>query len=262
MSMAVLAAVCGWITGGLVEAERVVDELRRSADQDRPAAEVFLARGARRLTRDEALSLIPMLPDICRRAGLPTCPEVFLLNETSINAFAAGCVERSAIAVTDGLIKALRDDELSGVLAHEIGHLLNGDPRMLTVADRINATITGAAISTATRMLVEGVHGDRDEARSRLGSLFLLAAPFVSHILHRALSRGREFAADRRAADILGHPRAVVQALRHLEDRRGRCTNARGVALESRPLAALLCSHPDAAERICRLQAWASAGRR
>ncbi len=152
---------------------------------------------------------------LARRAELPM-PRVYVIPDRSPNAFATGRnPQHAAVAATEGLMQLLPDSELEGVMAHELAHVKNRDILISSVA----ATI-GAAISMLTyfSMFLGGGGRDREGGANPIAMIAtMLLAPFAAMLIQMAVSRSREFGADRRGAEIAGSPLGLAQALKRLE---------------------------------------------
>jgi heat shock protein HtpX len=208
--------------------------------------------------------LAPMVQRLCQRMGIPE-PKLWVIPERSPNAFATGRNPRhSSVAVTAGLLELMNDEELEGVIAHELAHIRHRDILISSIAATIAAAITFAA-----RMFVffgGGRHSD-DDAPSPLASLaMLLLAPIAALLIQMAISRTREFSADAEAARAIGTGRGLANALRKLE------TWSRRIPLDANPamshmfiikpfsgesLMRLFSTHPPTSERIARLERFA-----
>ena len=172
-----------------------------------------------------------LVAELAERAGLPM-PALHVIGEAQPNAFATGrSPERAAIAVTAGLLDTMPEDELAGVIAHELAHIRNRDTLLMTVT----ATLAGAVGMVAQ---FGGMFG-RD--RSRLGPigglLLVILAPLAAMIVQMAVSRNREYEADRLGATIAGSPAGLARALRRLEAGRHAAING---AAEANPATAHL----------------------
>jgi heat shock protein HtpX len=205
--------------------------------------------------------LAPIVQRLCQRMGIPE-PKLWVIPERSPNAFATGRNPRHAsVAVTAGLLEIMDDDELAGVIAHELGHIRNRDILISSIAATIAAAITFAA-----RMFVffgGGRHSD-DDAPNPIASLaLLLLAPIAALLIQMAISRTREFAADAEAARAIGTGRGLANALRKLE------SWSKRIPLDANPamshmfiikpfsgeaLMRLFSTHPPTSERIARLE--------
>jgi len=155
-----------------------------------------------------APELVGMVRELARRAGLPM-PRVYLMDNPQPNAFATGRnPENAAVAATTGILQVLSHDELAGVMAHELAHVKNRDTLTMTVS----ATIAGAIASLAQFGFLFGGRGDE-----RPNPVVMLAtaivAPLAAMVIQMAISRSREYEADRIGADICGQPLALASAL-------------------------------------------------
>ena len=159
--------------------------------------------------------LAPMTEQLTQRMGIPM-PKLWVTPEDSPNAFATGRnPSHSSVAVTVGLLRLMNDEELEGVVAHELGHIKNRD--ILTAS--IAATIA-SAISFLAQMafFFGGRRGDDEDAPNPLASILMfLLAPIAAMIIQMAISRTREFSADATAAKYTGSPRGLINGLRKLE---------------------------------------------
>ena len=219
---------------------------------------------AREVDESSAPQLYQMVRELAQRAGLPM-PRVYLIDEAQPNAFATGRnPEHSAIAATTGILQLLTPQELRGVLAHELSHVKNRD----ILTSTITASIAGA-ISTLAHFGMFFGGRDDDHRNPVLAILVLILAPIAAVLIQLAISRGREFGADRGGADISGDPRALADALLKID------RYARGVPLEAAEehpatahlmivnplhgagLSGLFSTHPPTEERVSRLLALA-----
>jgi heat shock protein HtpX len=159
-----------------------------------------------------APDLVRMVRDLSARASVPM-PRVYLIDNPQPNAFATGRnPENAAVAATTGILQMLSYEELAGVMAHEIAHIKNRDTLIMTVT----ATIAGA-ISTIAQFgfLFGGRDGERPNPLIMIGTIIL--APLAAMIIQMAISRSREYDADRGGAEICGEPMALASALAKLE---------------------------------------------
>jgi heat shock protein HtpX len=174
--------------------------------------------GAQPVTREQAPKLYAVMERLCPKAGLPL-PRLYVIPEAAPNAFATGrSPQHAAVAVTAGLLETMNEDELEGVIAHELGHVNNRDILTSSVA----ATLAGA-ITVLARMAYWGAlfgggsSRDDDRGGNPLGALLMLIlAPIGAAIIQLAISREREFAADAYAARTVGYPNGLISALEKL----------------------------------------------
>ena len=160
--------------------------------------------------------LYRLVARLAQKAGLPM-PKVYIIPEMSPNAFATGRnPEHAAVAATEGILRLLPEPELEGVIAHELAHVKHRDILISSVA----ATI-GAAITLLAQFAYFIPMGSRDDNRGNSNPLVLLAmvllAPIAATIIQLAISRQREFGADRGGAEIAGSPTGLASALRHID---------------------------------------------
>lgn len=168
------------------------------------------------VTRAGAPALYAMIERLARNAGIPT-PKIFVIHSDQPNAFATGrSPETAAVAATTGLIKMLSEDELAGVMAHELAHIRNRDTLIMTVA----ATIAGAIGFLAQFAFF--FRGNRG-AGGLIGALLvMILAPMAASVVQMTISRTREYAADRGGAEISGAPLALASALSKIAGVAGR----------------------------------------
>jgi heat shock protein HtpX len=179
---------------------------------------VLSIHGAREVSRSQCPEFVGLVHGLARRAGLPL-PRVYVIDSPHPNAFATGRdPAHAAVAATTGLLGLLTRDEIAAVMAHELGHIRNSDTLVMTMT----ATIAGAISMLGSFGLV---FGGRD--RQGLGAtlLALLVAPFAAMIVQLAISRNREYGADRAGAEISGNPRALASALAKLGEAAARIPN-------------------------------------
>ena len=225
---------------------------------------VLALHRARPITETEAPELHAIVRRLAQRAGIPT-PPIYLIPTRSPNAFATGRSPRhAAIAVTEGILDLLTPEELEGVLAHELSHVLNRDTLVSTVAAVLAGTIVFLARIAQWSLFWFG-WGSRDDRRGMnpLGLLVMaILAPLAAMIIQLWISRTREYMADERGAELVGSPRGLIRALQKI-DTAGRSIPFRPPAETvahlyfARPrgnwLAEWLSTHPPIEKRIDRL---------
>ncbi len=202
---------------------------------------------------------------LTQRAGLPS-PKVYVIPTDALNAFATGRnPEHAAVAATEGILQALSERELEGVMAHELTHVKHRDTLIGAVAATIAAAIMMLA-SIARWGAIFGGFGGRDNDRGG-GNLFTLlataiVAPIAAMLIQAAISRSREFEADRGGAELAGTPNGLADALRKLEVASKRLPLPANPAtahlfivqpFSGRALANLFSTHPPTEERVARL---------
>ena len=168
--------------------------------------------GARVVTEREAPALYQIVDRLRQRAGLPM-PLVAIAAHEQPNAFATGrSPQKAVVAVTEGLLKHLPQQEIEGVIAHELAHIKNRDMLLSTVA----AGLAGA-IGFLPRLIFFGNTDDDGDGNAGLGLILMILAPIAAMIVQFAISRRREFEADRVGAQILGRPEPLASALQRLD---------------------------------------------
>ncbi len=225
------------------------------------AAIVLRTSGAREIERDDDPRLFAMVEDVAQRSGMPM-PRVYIMDSPQSNAFATGRnPANAAVAVTTGIQSLLTDRELIGVLGHEMAHVRNRD----ILTSSVVATIA-SAISTLSWMSM-WFGGSRDERGNPLAGLVaMIIAPIAATLIQLAISRSREYQADRDGARTVGDPEALASALAKLEMGAARIpldvpqstahlyiVNPLA-ALSGRGMAGLFSTHPSTADRIARLR--------
>jgi heat shock protein HtpX len=202
---------------------------------------------------------------LCARANLPR-PRIYVIPQDQPNAFATGRNPRhAAVAVTEGILSAMPDEELEGVLAHELSHVRHRDILIGAIAATLAGAITWLAYMVKWGAIFGGLGGDRDREGGG-GALAALAmaivAPIAAMLVQLAVSRSREYAADAAGAELAGNPYGLARALRRLGQLSGR------IPMEASPATAhmfivsplsgglfmnVFSTHPPLAERIRRL---------
>jgi len=219
---------------------------------------VLRMHNAREVDTHSAPEFHGMVARLAERAGLPL-PKVYIVEDESPNAFATGRnPENAAVAATTGLLQRLSPDEVEAVMAHELGHVRNRDTLIMTMV----ATIAGAISMIANFGLFFGGGQSRNPIAA-IAAMFM--APFAAMIVQMAISRTREYGADRAGADISGNPRALASALAKIampaaqRPTEATMRNPAAAQLYIVPTAvrSLFSTHPDTRERIARLEAMA-----
>ncbi len=207
---------------------------------------------ARPLQRGEMPELHAIMDELTINAGLPARPQLYYVPSKMMNAFAVGKREDSAVAVTDGLLRAMTLRQLSGILAHEVAHIRSGDLRVMGLADVLNR-VTGfmSAMGLIGVPLMFGTGWNIPI----LGLLLLIFAPTIGGLLQLALSRAREYDADLDGAALTGDPEGLASALALLERRQGAVWEGLVLPGSRLPEPSLLRSHPKTEHRIARLLA-------
>ncbi|MGE0734889.1 MAG: zinc metalloprotease HtpX [Alphaproteobacteria bacterium] len=227
--------------------------------------------GARQVTREEAPGFYGIVEQLAQRAQLPM-PKVFIIENEQPNAFATGrSPDHAAVAATSGLLRVLSQEEIAGVMAHELAHVRNRD--MLTMT--ITATIAGAIGFLANFAMFFGAsnNDNRGSPLGLVGSILLaILAPLAAAMVQMAISRSREYEADRIGAAICGQPLWLASALERIHNVAAQVPNE---AAERNPATAhmfiinplfgrgadnLFSTHPNVVNRVARLREMAGAG--
>jgi heat shock protein HtpX len=202
----------------------------------------------------------PIVRRLCERMGLPM-PKLYLIPEQSPNAFATGRdPKHSSVAFTTGILELMNDQEIEGVVAHELGHVLHRDILLSSVA----ATLAGAITMLARMAFWFGGSRDEDNRGGGISALvMMILAPIAAMLIQLAISRSREYDADAASAKYVGSPYPLIQGLQHLD------TWSKKIPMEATPstahmfiikpflgggLGRLFSTHPSTEDRIRRLQ--------
>ncbi len=210
-----------------------------------------------------------MVKELAENAQLPM-PKVYVMNETQPNAFATGRnPEHAAVAATIGIMRTLSERELRGVMAHELAHIKHRD----TLISTITATVAGAISSLAQfgMFFSGGRGGDGERSVSPIVSMLMMfLAPMAASLIQMAISRSREFEADRGGAEISKDPQALASALEKIHNYAHQITNQTaeahpetGQMMIINPLSgvsfdSLFSTHPKTEERVAKLRAMAN----
>jgi heat shock protein HtpX len=177
--------------------------------------------GAQPVTREQLPRLYAVMERLAAKANLPV-PKLYVIPEEAPNAFATGRNPRHAsVAVTQGLLELMDDEELEGVIAHELSHVRNYDILTTSIAATIAGAITYLAHMAQWGMIFGGYGGERDDDREGGGGAFaaiamMILAPFAALMLQLFLSRTREYSADETGARMVGQPYGLISALQKL----------------------------------------------
>ena len=224
--------------------------------------------GAREVNAQSAPDLYHLVEQLAAKAGLPM-PRVYITDNPQPNAFATGrSPEHAAVCVTSGLLGQVNQEELAGVLAHELGHVKHRDTLTMT----ITAVMAGAISMLANMVFFMGGGRDRNNPLGIAGMLLVtLLAPIAAVLVQAAISRSREFDADKAGAEITGRPMWLASALSRIDTAAQRIDNYPADANPAtahmfiiNPLhggiSGLFATHPSTGERIARLRAMAGGG--
>ena len=222
---------------------------------------VLRMHGAREVDAGNCPEFVGLVAGLAQRANMPT-PRVYIIDSPHPNAFATGRnPANAAVAATTGLLGLLDRDEIEGVMAHELAHVRHHDTLIMTMT----ATIAGAISMLANFGLFFGGGRDRDGGQILATILAVFVAPFAAMIVQMAISRSREYGADRAGAEISGKPRALASALAKLAQGAAHIPNP---VVERNPAAAalyivpgmkrggdsLFSTHPATENRIAQLE--------
>ena len=220
---------------------------------------VLRMHGARQVDRQSEPEFYGLIEELSRRANLPM-PKVYLMDNPQPNAFATGRnPENAAVAATTGLLQILNREEIAGVMAHELAHVRNRDTLIMTMT----ATIAGAISMLANFGMFFGGNRDRENPLGFVSViLMMIMAPLAAMLVQMAISRTREYGADRGGAEISGQPMALASALAKISNAARQIENP---AAEANPATAhmfiinplsgqrmdnLFSTHPDTENRI------------
>ena len=216
---------------------------------------------AKEVTAQSAPGLYGIVEQLARRAQMPM-PKVYIIDSDQPNAFATGRnPENAAVAATRGLLRILDNEEIAGVMAHELAHVKNRDTLIMTVT----ATIAGALSMLANFALVFG--GNRNTPLGIIGtSVVMILAPVAAMLVQMAISRTREYGADAGGAEICGNPMWLARALEKLEQGSRQIDNDAAEAipatahmfivnpLRGRAMDNLFSTHPSTQNRVRKLR--------
>ena len=219
---------------------------------------------AKPIEESQAPALYRIVRTLATRGGIPM-PRVYLIPSETPNAFATGRnPQHAAVAVTEGSMRILDEEELEGVLAHELSHVKNRDVLIATIAATLAGAITYLAHMAQWAMIFGGRRDDEEEGGGVLGGiLMVILAPIAAMLIQMAVSRAREFQADATGARLAGKPWGLAKALEKLD------TASKALPMDASPSTAhlfivnplsgrsllrLFSTHPPIEERIARLR--------
>jgi len=225
---------------------------------------VLAMYGAKPIEESQAPALYRIVRTLATRDSIPM-PRVYLIPSESPNAFATGRnPQHAAVAVTEGIMRILSEEELEGVLAHELSHVKNRDILIATIAATLAGAITYLAQMAQWAMIFGGRRDDEEEGGGIVGGiLMMILAPIAAMLIQMAVSRAREFQADASGARLAGKPWGLAKALEKLE------TASKTTPMDASPSTAhlfivnplsgqsllrLFSTHPPIEERIARLR--------
>jgi len=231
---------------------------------DKLALAMYRAQPVNETENPEAFRRVgPMVADLCQRMGLPM-PKLYLIPDESPNAFATGRnPSHASVAFTAGILRLMSDNELQGVIAHELGHVLHRDILISSIA----ATLAAAITMVARMAFWFGGAGGRDDDNrgGAFGAIaMMIMAPIAAMVIQMAISRSREYDADAASAKYVGSPYPLIGGLQKLD------TWSKRIPMDASPATAhmfiikpftgeslmrLFSTHPSTEDRVARLQA-------
>ena len=220
---------------------------------------------AQQVDESSAPMLYRMVAELARNADIPM-PKVYIAQQDQPNAFATGrSPEHAAVCATTGIMRMLSERELRGVMAHELAHIKHRD----TLISTISATVAGAISMLAQFGMFFG--GNRENRNPILGLLVMILAPMAAMLIQMAISRAREFEADRGGAEISRDPEALASALQKIHNYAHQIPNDTAAQhpetaqmmiinpLSAEGISGLFSTHPNTEERIARLMSMSRA---
>lgn len=257
--MAVLAGFVGFVLGGKfgLVAAILLTLFGLAAGSRASAAIVLRMYKAQPINPQQAPELFAIYNELCRRAELSPFPKLFYIPTRMPNAFAVGAGDSSAVAVTDGIMRMMNPRELAGILAHEITHVQCRDTSVLGVADIISRTISAfSRFGLLMLLFAAGSFFGKGAVPFWTTGLILFFSPTIAIMLQLALSRTREFNADRGAAELTGDAHGLASALKKLD----RMMHGKNGVLQKllrpgmrRQQPAILRTHPPTEDRVAAL---------
>jgi heat shock protein HtpX len=221
----------------------------------------LMSSGAQPISKEQAPRLYEVMERLAAKSNLPM-PKMYLIPQAAPNAFATGRnPSHASVAVTQGLMELMDDEELEGVIAHELSHVRNYD----ILTSSIAATIAGAITWVAGMGFWFGGGGNRQRGGGLTGILMLILAPFAALLLQMGISQQREYQADASGARMVGHPYGLIRALEKLGAYNKQipmdAPPTTSALMIVQPLSAgqifssLFSTHPPLADRIAQLRA-------
>jgi heat shock protein HtpX len=237
--------------------------------------------GAKKITRDDHSRLYNIVEEMKIASGLERMPDIYIIDDPAMNAFATGrSRDKTAVAVTSGLLQNLNRDELQGVIGHEMAHIKNRDVLLMSMAGVLLGTIVILAWFGTRAMLFGGMGGRRSSSRSSGGGqaqviilaislVLMILAPIAAQLLYYAISRKREYLADASSALYTRYPEGLASALEKLagSTKQLKAANQATAPMytinpfrkEGRAASDLTSTHPPISERIRILRAMSGA---
>lgn len=224
---------------------------------------ILAISGAKKVLPEDNSYLHSLVDNMCIASGLPK-PQIFMIQDTAMNAFATGRdPNHSVLCFTSGIVDSLEKRELEGVVAHELSHIQNFDTRLMSIVSILVGTITLLADWMTRGMFYgRGKKGGSSAVVLLIGLIFLILSPIIASLIKLAISRNREYLADSSAALMTRHPKGLADALKKLALDTEVLEAANGATahlyisnpLRGKTLAAVFNTHPPIEERIRRLE--------
>ncbi len=225
-------------------------------------AMVLRMHNAQPVSPAEAPNLYRLTEELAHRAGLPM-PKLYIIHENQPNAFATGRnPQNAAVAVNTGLMDLLSDEEIAGVIAHELAHVHNRDTLTMTITATLAGAISMIAQMGQFGMMFGGNRDGENRPNPIVGILMMVLAPMAAMLVQMAISRTREYSADKLGAELCGNPLALASALQKLDNYARRIPNEAAEAapatahmfiinpLTGRNMDNLFTTHPATENRI------------
>lgn len=233
------------------------------------SSQVLSMSGAEKIQKEDHPQLVDIVEELSMAARIPM-PDVYIVQDSSPNAFATGIKpEKASVAFTTGLLEQLNREELTGVAAHEIGHIRNYDIRLMTICIALVGVIVMVA-NIGTRMMIFGGgrrsnnNGKQNPILLIISLLLLILAPLAAQFVHLAVSRNREYLADATAVELTRNPIGLIHALQKISGSNTdveQATSATAAMYIVVPLKrkrnqrnSLFATHPSVENRIQRLE--------
>ena len=220
--------------------------------------------GAKRITKEENAYVFRIVENLCITAGIPM-PKVHIINSPALNAFATGRdPQHASIALTTGIIEALENEELEGVIAHELSHIQNYDIRVMTVV-----IVLVGLVSVLAQWILHLGGGRRSDSDSKSGNLFAIAAiilmllsPIIAELIKLAVSRKREYLADASGSLLTRYPEGLARALEKIQASTTPLASASTATahlfisnpFKGKSISGLFSTHPPIQDRIAKLR--------
>lgn len=226
----------------------------------------LLSTGAKQIEKNDNPYLYRMVENLCITAGMPV-PKVHIINSPALNAFATGRdPEHASIAVTTGLMEALENEELEGVIAHELSHIQNYDIRVMTIVVVLVGTLALIADMFWRMSFFGGRSNNKDNKAGGIlaivGIVLILLSPIIAELIKLAVSRKREYLADASGALLTRYPEGLARALEKISASSAQLKTANAATahlfisnpFKSKSFSKLFSTHPPAEDRIAKLR--------